>query len=120
MRIKRLPYHIAFISLIAGMLTSCTTTNSLYSWYNYDNVTYNYNKKQTENLKIKILKEYQTVIKNQYGTRNTVPPGMNAEYGYLLYMSGKEEEGISYLKEEIKLYPESEKYISRIIKQLEK
>jgi hypothetical protein len=35
-------------------------------------------------------------------------------------MTGKQEEGLKFLKEEIKLYPESEKYISRIVKQLEK
>ena len=33
---------------------------------------------------------------------------------------GYPEEGIPYLKEEIRLYPESETYLSRIIKQLEK
>lgn len=34
-------------------------------------------------------------------------------------MGGKKEEGLNYLKQEMKLYPESETYISRIIKQLE-
>ena len=47
------------------------------------------------------------------------PPGMYAEYGYMLYRTGKKEEGIRMMKEEINWYPESEKYISRIIKQLE-
>ena len=45
---------------------------------------------------------------------------MYAEYGYLLYKTGKKEEGIEFLKQEMELYPESEKYISRIVKQLEK
>lgn len=49
-----------------------------------------------------------------------VPPGLYAEYGYMLYRTGKKEEGLSFLRTEIKTYPESEKYISRIIKQLEK
>ena len=44
---------------------------------------------------------------------------MYAEYGYMLYRTGKKEEGIRMMKEEINWYPESEKYISRIIKQLE-
>lgn len=52
--------------------------------------------------------------------RGVVPPGLSAEYGYMLYMSGKQKEGLDLLRMEIKLYPESEKYISRIIKQLEK
>ena len=49
-----------------------------------------------------------------------VPPGTNAEYGFLLYKAGKKQEGIALLKEEIRLYPESERFISRIINQLEK
>ena len=36
------------------------------------------------------------------------------------YKAGKKEEGLALLKAEIKAYPESEKFISRIIKQLEK
>jgi hypothetical protein len=37
----------------------------------------------------------------------------------MLYKGGKKSEGINYFKQEILLYPESEVYISRIIKQLE-
>jgi hypothetical protein len=56
----------------------------------------------------------------QGGKRGAVPPGLYAEYGYLLYKTGKKDEGLSFLRQEIKLYPESERYISRIIKQIEK
>ncbi len=102
-------------------LTSCTpTAKSLYSWYDYEDATYQYSKKQTDELKVKVLEQYKKLTENQKGTRGVVPPGLYAEYGYMLYMNGKKEEGLSFLKQEIKLYPESETYISRIIKQLEK
>ncbi len=101
-------------------LASCSTTKTLYSWYNYEDITYQYNKKQTDELKADVLKAYAKLENKQKGTRKIVPPGLNAEYGYLLYATGKHEEGLAYLKKEIELYPESEKYISRIIKQLEK
>lgn len=101
-------------------IMSCTTTTTLYSWYNYEDITYQYSKRKTDELQIKVLEQYQKLTEKQNGTRGTVPPGLYAEYGYLLYMIGKQEEGLKFLKEEIKLYPESEKYISRIIKQLEK
>ena len=77
-------------------------------------------KKSTEELQVKVLEQYQKMIDKQKGSRGVVPPGLYAEYGYMLYRTGKKEEGLSFLKEEIKVYPESEKYISRIIKQLEK
>ena len=66
------------------------------------------------------MEQYQKLTEKQKGIRGTVPPGLYAEYGYLLYKTGKQKDGLNFLKEEVKLYPESEKYISRIIKQLEK
>jgi hypothetical protein len=70
-------------------------------------------------LRTKILDAAMNQFK-QKGIRKVVPPGVNAEYGYLLYKAGKKEEGLALLKAEIKAYPESETFISRIIKQLEK
>ena len=112
---------IAVVTVLT--LASCGTSNTvqpLYSWYNYEDATYDYYKKNTEETKAKMLEQYQKLIDKQKGTRGAVPPGLYAEYGYILYKSGKKDQGLSFLKEEIKLYPESEKYISRIIKQLEK
>ena len=60
------------------------------------------------------------MVENQTATRATVPPGLLAEYGYLLISTGKRDEGLKRMKEEVALYPESETYVGRIIKQLEK
>ena len=106
--------------LLIGLFASCGSTKSLYSWYNYEDATYQYNKKRTDELKVKMMDQYLKLIQKQKGSRKAVPPGLYAEYGYALYMGGKKEEGLNYLKQEMKLYPESETYISRIIKQLEK
>lgn len=108
------------LGAIIGLFASCSSPKSLYSWYNYEDVTYQYNKKRTDELKVKVMDQYLKLIQKQKGSRKVVPLGLYAEYGYALYMGGKKEEGLNYLKEEIKLYPESETYISRIIKQLEK
>lgn len=111
------------ILLIGGCilaLSSCTSTRSMYSWYNYEDITYKYSKASTAELQVKLLEEYKKITVNQNGLRGVVPPGLYAEYGFLLYKTGKNDEGLSFLKEEIKIYPESEKYVSRIIKQLEK
>ena len=100
-------------------LASCSTTKPLYSWYNYENITYQYSKKGTDELRLELLEQYQKMCDLQKGSRLVPPPGMFAEYGYLLYKTGKEDEGLEFMKKEIDLYPESETYISRIIKQLE-
>ena len=112
--------HFLLAAFAIASICSCTTTTQLYSWYDYENITYQYNKRRTEELQGKVLAQYKKLTEKQNGARGVVPPGLYAEYGYLLYMTGKQDEGLRFMKEEIRLYPESEVYISRIIKQLEK
>ena len=101
-------------------MASCQTQQSLYSWYDSEDATYTYTKRGTEETLAKAMAQYEKVINKQNGLRKVVPPGVNAEYGYLLYKAGKKDEGLALLKAEITAYPESETFISRIIKQLEK
>jgi len=112
------------ISLFASavcclFLTSCMAPTTLYSWYDYEESTYQYSKKHTDKLQERVLAQYKKMEK-QKGLRKVVPPGLCAERGFLFCKNGQTEEGLSYLKKEIELYPESSLYISRIIKQLEK
>ena len=110
---------IAAVSMLA--LASCGTIQpNLYSWYDSEDATYQYTKRQTDEKLNAAMEQYKKVITTQRGARKVVPPGVNAEYGYLLVKAGQKQEGLTLLKEEIALYPESEKFISRIIKQLEK
>ncbi|MCL2649412.1 MAG: DUF4810 domain-containing protein [Candidatus Azobacteroides sp.] len=107
--------------LFCLLLTGCvSTTKPLYSWSNYQDQTYNYIKNETPESLGKLMKTYQIMIDKQTGSRKTIPPGICADYGFLLYKQGKKEEGISFLKKEIALYPESAVFISSIIKNLEK
>ena len=108
-----------FFSLMLVLLTACGTSKELYTWYDYENQAYQYMKKQSPQAQEKLMKSYDKIIGKQSGKRGTIPPGISAEKGYMLIKQGKVEEGIPYLKQEIELYPESEIFISRIIKQLE-
>lgn len=104
--------------IIVVALTACGN-KELYSWYDYEEESYEYSKTLTEKSRKKLIKQYEKMIDKQSETRGVVPPGLYAEYGYLLYKLNQQEDGIGYLRKEIALYPESETYISRIIKQLE-
>lgn len=101
-------------------MASCQVQQPLYSWYDSEDASYTYVKRGTEETLTKAMAQYEKVIKSQKGLRGVVPPGVNAEYGFLLCKAGKKQEGLTLLKAEIKAYPESEKFISRIINQLEK
>lgn len=102
-----------------SVFSSCVPQTMLYSWYDSENASYQYNKKHTEELQVALFKQYAKMDAKQKGLRKVVPPGFYAEYGYALVSSGKQEEGISFLKKEIQLYPESEAFVSRILKQIE-
>jgi hypothetical protein len=112
--------HLFPSAILVMALSSCMTQQPLYSWYDSEDATYKYTKRATDATLANAMAQYEKVVKRQNGTRKTVPPGVNAEYGFLLCKAGKKTEGLALLREETKLYPESEKFISRIIKQLEK
>ena len=70
---------------------------------------------------IDILKSsYIDIIDNQKGTRKTVPPGIYADYGFLLFSLNENEKGVEMLKQEMILYPESTIFITRILNMLNK
>ena len=108
-----------FIFLFTCMVLSSCGPTKLYSWYNYEDVTYKYHKVPDDKLREKVLIQYENMINKQREKRGVVPPGLYAEYGYMLCKMNKVSEGLEYLKKEIVLYPESEVYISRIIKSFE-
>ena len=109
------------VLLFAGILmASCAPQHkSLYSWDKYEEESYDYVKNMTDKSLDDLMLSYENIINKQKGTRETVPPGICADYGYLLVKKGKKAEGIEMLKKEIALYPESGVFMSRIIKKLE-
>lgn len=110
---------ILTFAFVAFMLSSCGSQKTLYSWYNYNDVNYEYNKTPNEETLAKLIKQYEKISSKQKGERKIVPPGFYAEYGYLLAKTGKKKQGLALLKKEIEVYPESKTYVSKIINQLE-
>lgn len=116
--------HLARVSLctlLFSLFQSCgTTSQSLYSWYDYDDLAYEYSKAKSEKNTAKLISVYKKMIDRPRDGRAVAPPGICAEYGYLLIKQGKTEQGMKYLEREIELYPESKLFIGNIIKQLKK
>jgi len=112
--------RLIFISISVLLLAACTTQKPLYTWENYETTSYNYLKNSDEKATQELIKTYQKIIEKQKGTRATVPPGIYADYGFLLLQANKTEEGKAMLSKEIALYPESKIFIDRILKILEK
>lgn len=148
---RRLLNPLLLIVLVSAALSSCgtTTTPSLYYWGGsagngasvYEDLTYMDYKTQSAEAVCKLVCAYENMISNPGGTRKVPPPGICAEYGYLLlqpetatiftenasdaqrkYFEGTEyanmffERGQEVLKMELELYPESRKFLEPLIK----
>lgn len=141
---------VIFIVLTAVLLSSCGITNSLYYWGGqasgttaYENLAYNSYDKQTPKSLCELICVYEKMVSNPGGTRQVPPPGICAEYGYMLlnpetaetFMNNAtvsqkrlfegtdyslifRERGEEMLKKEIEYYPESAKFIEPLIKKL--
>ena len=139
----------AAILTVAVLLSSCGTT-SLYYWGGeqsgatvYENLAYMDYKTQTPESICNLVCLYEKMVSNPTGTRGVPPPGICAEYGYLLllpqtadifeqkatssqrqmfdskdYASLFRERGKDMLKMELELYPESRQFIEPLIRKL--
>ena len=111
--------------IVLFLISSCAPPTSLYTWgskkkYDYLKASYNYLKVSDEESTIALKASYEDIIEKQKGTRKTVPPGIYADYGFLLVSINETEKGIEMLKREIILYPESTIFITRILNMLNK
>ena len=140
-------FILAFVALC---LTSCALTSSLYYWggtqngaTTYETLTYKNYDKQTPESVCNLICMYEDIVTNPGGERKMPPPGICAEYGYMLlipenakifelyatsvqkrtfasteYATFFPEKGKQLMLKEIELYPESAKFIAPLIERL--
>ena len=141
---------ILILALASFALISCGISSNLYYWggvqngaTTYENLAYkNYDKQTPESL-CKLICMYEDIVSNPGGTRRMPPPGICAEYGYMLlipenavifaelatamqkrtfasgdYASFFPQKGKEMLQKEIELYPESAKFIAPLMEKL--
>lgn len=139
-------------ALTVVLLSSCSSSR-LYYWGSspmldkgttrYEELAYRSYDKQSPESICALLCLYDDLVKNPGGSRGVVPPGICAEYGYLLLLPTTAEAfekhatsrqkkhfsssnyttefpklGEEMLKKEMELYPESKKFIEPILKRL--
>ncbi|MCX2838115.1 DUF4810 domain-containing protein [Salinimicrobium sp. MT39] len=110
---------IILLFSVVILAMSCSAPKQLYSWEKYEAASYNYIKNSDEASLVALLENYEKVISKQKGTRGVVPPGIHADYGFILMKTGRLAEGKDMLAKEIQLYPESKIFIDRILKMTE-
>ncbi|HIJ95451.1 MAG TPA: DUF4810 domain-containing protein [Desulfuromonadales bacterium] len=85
------------------LATGCAPTTK-YAWNNYDQKLYDHYKNPAE------YEQFVEDLKNtieEGDESGRVPPGIYAEYGFVLYESGKTQESLLYFQKEHDKWPES-------------
>ncbi|MFV0347444.1 MAG: DUF4810 domain-containing protein [Halodesulfovibrio sp.] len=99
---------IILLSLASlALLTGCGGGKQMYDWCNYSNTYYDVAKNDCTETQTKHLAELERIMNVAAEKNLEVPPGIYAEYGFLLFKSGKAANSLQWYAKEKALYPES-------------
>jgi hypothetical protein len=105
---------VSFSVFVFLLFSACRPPIHTFYWGEYSSTLYEY-KKNPDNKTLEAHKAQILVIFEKSKDNDLkVPPGVNAEYGYILLKEGNEKEGMEYLDREMVLYPESVVFLKRI------
>lgn len=139
--------RLLILAIVSFSFASCGLTSSLYYWggtqsdaTTYEKLAYKNYDMQTPESICKLICMYEDLVSHPGGTRKMPPPGICAEYGYLLLIpenaeiftkyatSGQKktfsttdyalffpERGKEMMLKEMELYPESAKFIAPLV-----
>lgn len=102
-----LPVFLAMTLLLGGCATS------RYKWGSYDPSLYAYYKDPTRQAELETALD--AIIKESEKTASAIPPGVYAEYGYLLFQQGKTAEATALFQKEKERWPESTVFMDHMI-----
>lgn len=100
--------------LKVGTLLAGCAPQALFYWDDYSETLYQYKKAPDDKSLAERVKSLEKIITESPKQRKAVPPGVYAEYGYILLKQGKVPEGMGNLDKEAKLYPESSIFVGRL------
>jgi hypothetical protein len=110
-------YRLLFI-VVALSLTACAP--SIYHWGEYEDSLYKLQKDASEQGQAEAFKMLEATIQEAEAKNYRVPPGVYADYGYLLFKQGKHDQAITYFRKEAVTYKESKYLMDSIISRIEK
>jgi hypothetical protein len=102
---------IIIIMFMAFGALGCVPSTK-YHWGNYENSLFRYYKNPSE---VKELAGSLFMIIKKGEQDGRVPPGLYAEYGYLLFVTGNAEEAVAYFEKEKNIWPESSVLMDKMI-----
>jgi hypothetical protein len=92
------------------LASGCATTR--YDWNGYDALLYQHYR-NPHDMEVFAEKLQKSVLAAEEA--NKVPPGLYAEYGFLLYEMGSYSDAVGYFQKEKQLWPESHVLMDKMI-----
>lgn len=111
----RMNYSILLIGLI--FIAGCGGVNTRYAWNNYDVELYDHYKNPAQ--KEEFILAMKEIIESAE-SKNKVPPGIYAEYGYLMYEKGDIAKAVLFYQKEADMWPESKFLMAKMIANTQK
>jgi len=114
MRSKKLQILVGAMFLVS--MSACTSNESLYSWHDYNRELLSYYKNSSD------LNEFADKLREDIDAaemEGKVPPGLYAEYGYVMLELGDAGTAVVYFQKERDKWPESAFLMESVISRLE-
>ena len=103
-----------FAAVLALASVGCAGDKRTYNWSSYQNDLRNQMSGSPESAS-KFEATLKRIIERSDSSGHKAPPGLMAEYGFILYQRGEKESAISYFEREAREWPESASFMKRII-----
>lgn len=104
-----------------SLLTGCGAKPApLYNYEGYSQNYYNYKKTPSPESLEKLIEVMEEDAANTNDSRaKRVPPGLYANLGYLYLKSNDKKKAVIFFEKEKSIYPESSKFMDKLIKKVE-
>ena len=107
-------FRLLGIAVPLLLLLGCATTHQRYDWGKYESSLYVYYKNPAS--EAQFVQSLQDLLATANTTGRPVPPGIYAEYGYLLMQEGKSKDAITAFKHEEDHWPQSKYFMDQMMK----
>ena len=91
----------------------------LYHWGQYEDSLHTRVTDASPEGRQKAFRMLEQTIQGAEQAGQRVPPGVYADYGYLLYQGNRPDDAVRYLRKEAELYPEAKPLMDSVISRIE-
>ncbi len=105
---------ILYIFIVTFFLSGCASKD-IFHWGDYEDSLY---ERYIENDPVQAKEYLQETLEDAIDDNKRIPPGLYADYGFMLYQQGYKNKAIELFEKEKQLYPESEILMTKLIERI--